>query len=109
MGVAHIAQFKENNVYGTLNHVVILALFGLHKIRRLICVLLKKLSLSDIYCSISLHVGTEVIFPDSSFFFYERNHFSSLKAARLSILRLQRHFCAVLCWKRASMREDLAE
>lgn len=88
MGVQHIAQFKENNVYGTLNHVVILALFGLHKIRRLICVLLKKLSLSDIYCSISLHVGTEVIFRDSSFH-YERSHFCSLKASRLSILRYQ--------------------
>lgn len=45
----HIAQFNENNIYGTLNHVVILALFGLQKIRRLICVLLKKLSVSPIF------------------------------------------------------------
>lgn len=51
------------------------------------CCLKSFQSPSDIYCSISLHVRPEVIFPDSNLY-YERSHFCSLKASRMSMLRL---------------------
>lgn len=62
------------------------------------CCLKSFQSLSDIYCSISLHVRPEVIFPDSSFY-YERSHLHSLKAFCVSMLRLHstsRVCCALL-------------